>query len=351
MVGYCNGGETDIRYTIRWNTLGLGYNNRGQLGDGTLINKSIPVQIGTATDWVSIASGGYHTLAIKSDGTLWTWGDNNYGQLGDGSTVAVSYPTQIGTATNWKSVTAGTNHSIALKTDGTLWTWGYNDRGQLGDGTTNRKNIPTQVGTEANWQSVKTGMYGSTLAIKTDGTLWTWGYNGWGQLGDGTETSASTPMRIGNATDWQSIAAGANNTFAINANGFLAISGYNFKGQIGDGTNAIKRIFTPVACGTSNGTVTKVSTSAKGSLAVDEITTKADQLKIYPNPVQDILTISFDQKILLVAVYNAAGQEVLTKAINDMKGTIDVSGLVSGAYLIKVNAANDVVKTVKVIKR
>lgn len=328
-----------------------GYNSRGQLGDGTLINKSIPVQIGTATDWVSIASGGYHTLAIKNDGTLWTWGDNFYGQLGDGTTIAVSSPIQIGTATNWKSVTAGTNHSIALKTDGTLWTWGNNGWGQLGNGTTNQKNIPTQVGTEANWKSVKTGMYGSTLAIKSDGTLWTWGYNGWGQLGDGTEINTSTPMRIGNATDWQSIAAGANNTFAINANGFLAISGYNFKGQIGDGTYAIKKIFTPVACGTSSGTVTKVSTSAKGSLAVDEITAKADHLKVYPNPVQDILTISFDQKILSVTVYNAAGQQILTKAINDTKGTLDVSGLASGAYLVTINAANDVVKTVKVIKR
>ncbi|MCQ9634289.1 T9SS type A sorting domain-containing protein [Chryseobacterium sp. WG23] len=328
-----------------------GYNNRGQLGDGTIINKSIPVQIGTATDWLSIASGEAHTLAVKTDGTLWTWGYNDRGQLGDGTAIAVNSPTQIGTATDWKTVTAGTDHSIALKTDGTLWTWGYNDRGQLGDGTTISKNIPTQVGTEANWRSVKTGTYGSTLAIKTDGTLWTWGYNGWGQLGDGTEIDRSTPIRIGTATDWQSIAAGANNTLAVNTKGFLAISGYNLKGQLGDGTYIQKKIFIPVACGTGSVTVHKASTFAKAGLTVDEVSAKADQLKVYPNPVQDILTISFDQKMLSVSVYNAAGQQVLTKAINDTKGTIDVSGLVSGGYLVKVNTANDLIRMVKVIKR
>ena len=101
----------------------------------------------------------------------------------------------------------------------------------------------------------------------------------------------------------------------------------------------LRNIFVPVGCPTN------------GTLQVAESSVKVDQLKVYPNPVQDILTISFDQKILSVAVYNAAGQLVLTKAINDTKGTIDVSGLVSGVYLVKINAANDFVKTVKVIKR
>lgn len=330
---------------------GWGYNRFGQLGDGTIVNKSIPVQIGTSTDWLSVTSSESHTLAIKADGTLWGWGDNAKGQLGDGTTISVSSPVQIGTATNWKTVDTGNGFSIGIRTDGTLWSWGYNSSGQLGDGTTSPKNIPTQVGTEVNWKSVKIGEYGSVIAIKTDGTLWTWGNNSWGQLGDGTETNRSAPMLIGTATDWQSIESGTYHTLAINAQGFLAISGYNFRGQIGDGTTVQKKIFTPVACGTGSGAVNKASAFAKAGLTVDEVSVKADHLKVYPNPVQDILTISFDRKILSVMVYNASGQQVLTKTINDTKGTIDVSGLVSGVYLITVNAANEVVKTVKVIKR
>ena len=158
-------------------------------------------------------------------------------------------------------------------------------------------------------------------------------------------------MMIGKATDWKSIAASANNILAINSKGSLVISGYNLKGQLGDGTYIQKKLFIPVACGTGSGAVNKVSTSAKGSLTVNEVSIKADQLKVYPNPVQDILTISYDQKILSVAVYNASGQLVLTKEINDTKGTMDVSKLLSGVYLVKIHAVNDFVKTVKVIKR
>ncbi|WP_353050505.1 T9SS type A sorting domain-containing protein [Chryseobacterium sp. ISL-6] len=324
-----------------------GNNKYGQLGDGTTVNKTLPIQIGTATDWLSVTSGGNHTLAIKTDGTLWTWGDNSKGQLGNGTLTGSTSPIQIGIATDWAAIDGGRIHSIGLKTDGTLWTWGDNGYGQLGDGTTISKNTPTQVGATADWRSVRTGINGSTIAIKTDGTLWTWGYNVLGQLGDGAATNRSTPMRVGTSTDWQSIAAGAHNTLAIDNVGILAISGYNSMGQIGDGTDIQSKIFTSVACPVSNVTVTRLT----NSFAVEEASTKANEMKAYPNPVQDILTISFDQKILSVTVYNTAGKPVLTKAINDTQGTLDFSALLSGVYQVKVNLADNLVKTIKIIKR
>jgi alpha-tubulin suppressor-like RCC1 family protein len=104
----------------------------------------------------------------------------------------------MGTATNWASVTAGYGHTVAIKTDGTLWAWGYNGDGELGDGTTVDKNIPVQIGTATNWKSVAAGLV-HTVAIKTDGTLWAWGFNGSGQLGDVTSGEAqnkNAPVRI-----------------------------------------------------------------------------------------------------------------------------------------------------------
>ena len=115
--------------------------------------------------------------------------------MGDGTTASKSSPGQIGTATNWQVVAAGYYHTVAVKTDGTLWAWGYNDFGQLGDGTMGDKSIPGQIGTATNWQAVAAGYY-HTVAVKMDGTLWTWGYNYYGQLGDGTALH-SNPGKIG----------------------------------------------------------------------------------------------------------------------------------------------------------
>jgi hypothetical protein len=124
---------------------------------------------------------------------------------------------------------------VAVRTDGTLWAWGYNGDGELGDGTTADKSSPVQIGSATNWQSVAAGAY-HTVAVRTDRTLWAWGENESGQLGDGTTESTNSPAQIGSATNWQTVAAGDEHTVAVRTDGTLWAWGDNENGQLGDGT-------------------------------------------------------------------------------------------------------------------
>ncbi len=227
-----------------------GLNDEGQLGDGTTVNKTSPIQIGNATDWVNIDAGMIHSFAIKSNGTLWAWGNNFSGQLGDGTEIGKLVPTQIGTANNWAKITANGDHTVAIKTDGTLWAWGLNGDGQLGDGTTVNKTSPIQIGTGNNWVSVEVSG-ASTIALKADGTLWSWGWNQDGQLGNGTATTGSTtPQQIGTDNNWSKIAFDNVHCMAIKSNGTLWGWGNNSLGQIGDGSIVNKLL--PIQVGFAN---------------------------------------------------------------------------------------------------
>ncbi|MCI5195002.1 MAG: hypothetical protein D3919_01975, partial [Candidatus Electrothrix sp. AW5] len=123
-------------------------------------------------------------------------------------------------------VAAGANHTVIIKDDGSLWAWGTNGHGQLGDGTTINKNSPVQIGTDIDWQAVAAGYY-HTVALKTDGSLWAWGTNGHGELGDGTTSQRNSPVHIGTDTDWQAVAAGYYHTVALKTDGTLWAWGYN----------------------------------------------------------------------------------------------------------------------------
>jgi alpha-tubulin suppressor-like RCC1 family protein len=221
-----------------------GFNNNGQLGDNTRTSKGSPVQtIAGGTNWRQVAAGVYHTAAIKTDGTLWSWGVNNNGQLGDNTTTDKSSPVQtIAGGTNWRQVAACNYYTAAIKTDGTLWLWGYNNNGQLGDNTTTAKSSPVQTITGGNnWRQVSGGA-SHTAAIKTDGTLWSWGFNGNGRLGDNTTTDKSSPVQtIAGGTNWRQVAAGVSHTAAIKTDGTLWSWGNNlFYGNLGDNTTASK---------------------------------------------------------------------------------------------------------------
>ena len=136
-----------------------GYGDSGQLGDGTTITKSSPIQIGSLTTWASIASGAGANYALKTDGTLWAWGGNSSGGLGQGNTTSRSSPVQIGALTTWAKVDASgwNNYAKAVKTDGTLWVWGRNNIGQLGLGNTTNYSSPKQLGALTNWYDVSAG--------------------------------------------------------------------------------------------------------------------------------------------------------------------------------------------------
>src|SRR5439155_1562430 len=194
-----------------------------------------------------ISAGDTHTVALKSDGTLWAWGLNAYGQLGDGTTSRDrASPVAVGADSNWSAVAAGKGengraHTVALKTDGTLWAWGHNGFGELGDGTPLSRSSPVQVGSTTDWMVVCAGA-SHTVALKSHGTLWAWGINVDGQLGDGTTaTQRLEPVQVGTATNWAAVAAGVSHTVALKADGTLWAWGQNTFGQLGAGTTGLDR--------------------------------------------------------------------------------------------------------------
>ncbi len=217
-----------------------GGNSYGQLGDNTTTTRNTPVTtFAGGNDWKQVSGGQQHTSAIKTDGTLWIWGGNGTGQLGDNTITRRSTPiTTFTGGTNWKQVSGGNNHTAAIKTDGTLWTWGRNNSGQLGLFAQDKRITPvTTFAGGSNWKQVGYCYFTNTAAIKTDGTLWTWGQNSEGQLGDNTTTQRSTPVTtFAGGTNWKQVACGNNHTTAIKTDGTLWTWGSNLSGKLGDNT-------------------------------------------------------------------------------------------------------------------
>lgn len=267
-----------------------GRNDYGQLGDGTTANSVVPLQVSAAADvYTAISAGGYHSLALKADGTVWAWGLNDYGQLGDGTTVSRPAPVQVIGLTGVTAVSAGENHSLALMPGGSVMAWGLNSNGQLGNGTTDQSTTPVFVSglsgvtaisaggshslalnsdqTVAAWGLNDNGQLGDgstnqrltplvlplldsiteisagtahSMAIKAGppATLWGWGLNSFGRLGDGTETTGLSPAEITGVTDVKAISAGAEHTLAVKTDGTLWAWGRNdLNNELGDKTS------------------------------------------------------------------------------------------------------------------
>ncbi|CAM4263743.1 RCC1 domain-containing protein [Flavobacterium terrigena] len=309
-----------------------GFNSTGQLGNGTSSNDiyvTTPVQVGTDTNWSAACAGSDATIALKNNGTLWACGDNDYGQLGNGlsgnnnlGNPLVLVLTQIGTATDWQKISLGNTHNLAVKTNGTLWAWGKNDIGQLGDGTTSLKNIPTQIGTGTDWNKVS-ATSSHSLAVKTDGTLWAWGNNNYGQIGDGTTVNKTTPTQIGTATNWSETFSRGQLSVAIKTDGSFYGWGYNSYGQLGDATTAHKNTPTAIAC--------PVTLSSED---FSDLTS----FSVYPNPANDFISIKNDSNLSIefISIIDLTGKKVFEQKGNI--SSINVQQLESGLYIIQITS-------------
>lgn len=273
------------------NLFGWGFNASYQVGDNTTITKSSPVQItsgintsfnvisagfdhnlalsttnklygwGSSTalgyinepySWTMIASGTGHTAAIRSDGLLFTWGLNSVGQLGLTDTINRSSPVLVGNpnqgtvlSNSWTNVHAGSSTTVAIRSDGTLWAWGLGTTGELGYGTAANRSSPVQIGSDTNWTNVTVGL-SHTIATKTDKTAYAWGLNTNGQLGINNAISRSSPVQVTNAlvTSWNQISAGTDHTLGVASTGLLYGWGKNDLNQTGTHPAAWTQIIT-----------------------------------------------------------------------------------------------------------
>ena len=321
---------------------GWGQNDSYQMGNGTCCtNRLSPGQIGTDTDWSMIAAANIRTaVALKTNGTLWGWGSNASGILGPSNVGSRQYPTQLGTDTNWAFISAGGSHVLALKTNGTLWGWGNGDSGQAGDTLPQVyfRDTPTQVGT-ATWLTVCAAKFKSSFGIQSDGTLWAWGLNDVGQLGDGTTTNRWQPYQISTDTDWIDVSAGYQHAVALKSNGAVYTWGQNDYGQLGNGGTTAESLPTAI-------------TIPGCTLANEEFETT--RMVISPNPVKEVLQFSYrgNEMVNGLRIYDVTGKVVYSStpmASTEFQASLPLA-LPKGIYLLVLQANGKVVSSEKFVK-
>ena len=317
-----------------------GQNDSYEMGNGTCCsNQLTPIQIGTDTDWVNIdvAKSVDTGFAIKSNGTLWGWGSNGEYLLGGDSSIPTRpVPFQINTDTDWLSISPGSSHMLALKNNGTLWTWGAGNYGQLGYNQ-NVNNTPTQVGVDT-WKSVTGGLF-TSFGVKTNGTLWAWGRNQNGQLGLGDATDRNTPTQVGTAINWETVAAGDNTTIATKTDGSVWVWGTNNFGEAGTGD--------------TNPVLTPTQLTGVCVTLTNESFTIAPAFSLRPNPAHNEVTLSFEHPVqdTAVAIYDITGKKIKEYQINSVTNIypISIQDLSSGIYMVVIRDAENKSSSQKLI--
>ena len=322
---------------------GWGQNDGYQMGNNTCCsNQLTPIQIGTSTDWRTIATSNVESaFAIKNNGTLWCWGSNLAALLGDSSVSTRNVPVQHNPDTDWDKITLGIAQILALKTNNSLWAWGGGQYGETGHLPSSSFNSSAPFQIAGSWKAVGAGLFFS-MGIKTDGTLWAWGRNNTGQLGDGTTTNRHIPVQLGTATNWDSVECGYLHTIALRTDGSLWAWGSNDFGQMG------------------NGTTTAIATPANIPIAgcsLDTATFEAvvNTVQVSPNPVKNELTLRYqgNEQVDTIVLYDVLGKEVYRiQAMGNLSfvSSFNIGELRSGTYIVVLkNNDKNVVKT-QVIK-
>ena len=296
--------------------LAWGFNDVGQVGDGTTATRlaAVPVAaLGAGSGVVAVAAGYDHSLALKADGSVVAWGRNVRGALGDGSTIHRTAPVAVaglGAGSGVVAIAAGGESSLALKADGTVLAWGTNDFGQLGDGTSIHRSTPVQVAGLGVGSGVTAiaegGVHG--MAAKVDGSVVAWGWNGFGQLGDGTSETRFMPVAVagfGPANAAAKVAGNYGNSVALTRSGEVLAWGWNGHGQLGDGSTTDRRLPGAVATLGSGSGVTLVAAGQRHMLAAAADLTPPSVSSVVigaPSPTDRLL-----QRALTVQAGDAGG--------------------------------------------